>query len=226
MYTVPDVLGVLDVPGTHSIPPDPFAVPRKPVLTGERVHLRPLKAEELRGVVARMAADPGVSRWWSSNAAKLRHWLQQQPHTMVFVIEERAHPGLTLGVIQASSNREDPDYESASLDIALFEPGRGKGLGPDALRTAANWLFTEHHFHRITIDPAAENRAAVRAYEKAGFKRIGLARCYERGDDGEWHDNVLLDMLPEDLAARHGAGAAKPAHGESEDGGPDAAEVS
>jgi aminoglycoside 6'-N-acetyltransferase len=146
-----------------------------------------------------MSLDPEVSRWWSSDRAKLRRWLQS-PDSVVFVIEDIGEPGGTKGILQASSIREDPDYEYAAMDIALLEGSRGRGLGPDALRTVAAWLFGPCAFHRITIDPAAENVAAIRAYEKAGFRRIGLARMYERGDDGKWHDNVLLDLLPEDLA--------------------------
>jgi aminoglycoside 6'-N-acetyltransferase len=188
--------------------PDPaFARLRLPAfLLGDRVRLRPMRAEELRSIATSMSLDPVVSRWWSSNPAKLRHWLQA-PDSVVFVIEDAREPGSPKGVLQVSSHREDWDYESASMDISLFEGSRGRGLGPDALRTAAVWLFGACGFHRITIDPSAENAAAVRAYEKAGFKRIGVARLYERGDDGEWHDNVLLDLLPEDLASYGGAAA-------------------
>jgi aminoglycoside 6'-N-acetyltransferase len=167
-------------------------------LTGDMVLLRPMRQEELRGVVTTMAADTVVSRVWSSDPGKLRHWLQT-PDSVVFVVEDPAAPGKPLGIVQATSHREDPDYEAASLDIGLFEGSRGRGLGPDVLRTVARWLFDACGFHRITIDPAAGNAAAVRAYEKAGFVRIGVARLYERGDDGKWHDNVLLDLLPEDL---------------------------
>jgi aminoglycoside 6'-N-acetyltransferase len=178
---------------------DVFRPSRLPAsLAGDAVLLRPMRPEELRGVVTAMAGDAVVSRVWSSDPGKLRHWLQA-PDSVVFVVEDPAAPGETLGIVQATSHREDPDYEAASLDIGLLEGSRGRGLGPDVLRTLARWLFDECGCHRITIDPAAGNTAAVRAYEKAGFVRIGVARLYERDDRGEWHDNVLLDLLPGDL---------------------------
>jgi aminoglycoside 6'-N-acetyltransferase len=181
------------------MPDDVFAPSHLPVsLAGEAVSLRPMRAEELRAVVTAVAGDAVVSRVWSSDPGKLRLWLQDHD-SVVFVVEVAGAPGERLGIVQATSNREDPDYESANMDIALFERARGRGLGPDVLRTLARWLFGPCGFHRITIDPAAENAPAIRAYEKAGFVRIGVARLYERGDDGEWHDNVLLDLLPEDL---------------------------
>ena len=51
----------------------------------------------------------------------------------------------------------------------------------------------------ITIDPAAHNTAAIRAYEKVGFQPIGIARQAERGPDGTWHDALMMDMLQADL---------------------------
>ena len=190
------------------MPHDAFAPSDPPVsLAGEAVLLRPMRTEELRAVVAAMIADEVVSRVWSSDPAKLRNWLQD-PDSVVFVVEDPDASGEPIGVVMATSHREDPDYEAASLDIGLFEGARGRGLGPDVLRTLARWLFGPMGFHRITIDPAADNLAAIRAYEKAGFVRIGLARRYERDDIGEWHDNVLLDLLPEDLAGRAEPGGA------------------
>jgi aminoglycoside 6'-N-acetyltransferase len=51
----------------------------------------------------------------------------------------------------------------------------------------------------LTIDPAAHNLRAIKAYERVGFKPVGLMRMYERGPEGEWHDGLLMDMLAEDL---------------------------
>ena len=67
------------------------------------------------------------------------------------------------------------------------------------MRTLARWLFEDRGHHRITIDPAAANERAIRSYEGVGFKRVGVMRRYERGTDGDWHDGLLLDLLPEDL---------------------------
>jgi hypothetical protein len=53
-----------------------------------------------------------------------------------------------------------------------------------------------HGHHRITIDPAAENAAAIRAYEKVGFRPVGVMRRYERDVDGDgWHDGLLMELL-------------------------------
>ena len=93
----------------------------------------------------------------------------------------------------------EPDYRHASIDIYLDPSVHGRGLGTDAVRTLARQLLTEGGHHRITIDPAAANQAAIRSYTKVGFKPVGVMRRYERDPDGGWHDNLLMDLLAEDL---------------------------
>ncbi len=61
-------------------------------------------------------------------------------------------------------------------------------------------LFEERGHHRLTIDPALANAAAIRAYEKAGFTRVGVMRRYERDALGpDWHDSLLMELLADDL---------------------------
>ena len=102
------------------------------------------------------------------------------------------------GLVEAGEETE-PDYRHASIDIFLTSEVHGQGLGSDAVRTLARWLFDERGHHRIVIDPAVSNERAIRAYERVGFTRVGVMRQYERGTDGNWHDGLLLDLLREDL---------------------------
>jgi aminoglycoside 6'-N-acetyltransferase len=85
------------------------------------------------------------------------------------------------------------------MDIYLTTSRHGQGLGTEALRLLARYLFEERGHHRLTIDPAADNTAAIRAYEGVGFRRVGIMRKYERGPDGVWHDGLLMDMLKEEF---------------------------
>ncbi len=67
------------------------------------------------------------------------------------------------------------------------------------MRTLARYLVEERGHHRLTIDPAAENSAAIRAYEKVGFARVGVMREYWRAQDGTWHDGLLMELLASEL---------------------------
>jgi aminoglycoside 6'-N-acetyltransferase len=170
------------------------ADPRLPTLRGARVALRAPAPGELDTLAEEMAADPETSPWWSDDAAKIRRWFADPDYNVLVAVED----GRLAGVV-GYEEELDPDYRSASVDIALLSCCVGRGLGPDALLLLIDWLITERGHHRVTIDPAVANERAIRAYSKVGFRPIGVAREYERGPDGTWHDNLLMDVLAGDL---------------------------
>src|SRR5947208_2819893 len=48
------------------------------------------------------------------------------------------------------------------MDIYVDPAVHGRGVGTEAVRTLARHLIDEHGHHRLTIDPAADNPAAIR----------------------------------------------------------------
>lgn len=106
--------------------------------------------------------------------------------------------GRVIGWIQWEEE-DDPDYRHAGIDVYLDPAVHGRGLGADAVRTVARHLMDERGHHRLVIDPAADNVAAIRCYEKVGFRPVGVMRRYERGQDGTWHDGLLMDLLAGEL---------------------------
>jgi aminoglycoside 6'-N-acetyltransferase len=165
-----------------------------PTLTGPRVTLRPPSPEESDRMADAVAADPVAGPRWSTDPATMRRWLAEEELNLLVV--EVA--GALVGIVDFEEVLE-PEYHSAGMDIALLECCIGKGLGTEVLQVLGAWLIDARGHHRLTIDPAVDNARAIRAYEKIGYRRIGIARCYERGPDGVWHDNLLMDMLAEEL---------------------------
>ena len=92
-----------------------------------------------------------------------------------------------------------PDYRHASIDVFLDPDWHGKGLGTDAVRTLARHLVRDRGHHRLAIDPAVDNIKAIRCYKRVGFREVGVMRSYERGQDGHWHDCLLMDLLKPEL---------------------------
>ncbi|RLP86850.1 GNAT family N-acetyltransferase [Micromonospora sp. CV4] len=166
------------------------------MLRGRAVTLRPATVADVPALAA-IRAHPEVRRWWRGGddlADSVRADLADDELTL-YAIE---HDGRVIGAIQFYTE-PDPDYRHASLDIFLDPAVRGAGLGVDAIRTLARHLIEEYGHHRFTIDPAAANSAAIRAYAKVGFRPVGVLRRYERGADGRWHDGLLMDLLADDL---------------------------
>ena len=131
-------------------------------------------------------------RWGVLEEGELEEFLQNEK---TFVIEI---DGETIGAIQYDEVT-DPMYHHASIDIFMTSARHGQGFGSEAVRVLARYLIEERGHHRLTIDPAADNVAAIRAYEKVGFRPVGVMRSYERGPDGTWHDGLLMELLANEL---------------------------
>jgi aminoglycoside 6'-N-acetyltransferase len=164
------------------------------VLRGERVTLRPVRPSDA-GDLRAIFSDPAVAQWWGDVEGSMEDALDTSEDGAHFVIEVGGEPA---GYIQAYEET-DPMYRHAGIDISLRGPWQGKGLGPEAIRVLARHLIDERGHHRLIIDPAAHNTNAIKAYERVGFRRVGLMRRYERGPNGEWHDGLLMDMLADEL---------------------------
>ncbi|MET0578347.1 MAG: GNAT family protein [Ilumatobacteraceae bacterium] len=117
------------------------------------------------------------------------------PDLHVLVVEL---DGAVVGSIQWGEE-SDPMYRHANMDIFLDPAVHRRGVGSDAVRTLTRHLVRDRGHHRLVIDPAADNVAAIRCYAKVGFRAVGVMRQYERGPDGTWHDGLLMDLVAEDL---------------------------
>jgi aminoglycoside 6'-N-acetyltransferase len=165
-----------------------------PVLHGERVTLRPISEADLEPLAA-IIREPGVAEWWgeSDEPDRLRENLRMEG--AAWAIETDGELAGWLGFTEET----EPEYRSVGLDISLSGRFQGRGLGPDALRAAIRWFAGERGHHRFTIDPAAHNERAIKAYSAVGFRPVGVLRRAELGPDGRWHDGLLMDLLAEEL---------------------------
>lgn len=163
-----------------------------PARSRPRVDIRPLTAgdaPELR----RIHRTPEVARWWDLPDDAFPF---DDPESTRFTIKV---DGTVAGLIQYWEET-DPKYRHATIDLFVDPAHHGVGVGPEALRRVLRVLIDERGHHRITIDPAVANIAAIRAYEKVGFRPVGVMRKAERDADGEgWHDSLMMDLLAEDF---------------------------
>ncbi|GAA0917102.1 GNAT family protein [Streptomyces asiaticus] len=171
-------------------------------LRGARVVLRPTVPSDVPSLAA-IRATPEVYARWRGGEDLVAAVLEDlaEPGAEQLTIEDGdgdEDEGVVIGMIQWSAEA-DPEYRHASIDIYLDPAMHGRGLGTDAVRTLARHLIADHGHHRIVIDPAADNAAAIRCYAKVGFRPVGVMRSYERGADGTWHDGLLMDLLAEEL---------------------------
>ncbi|TAL07988.1 MAG: N-acetyltransferase [Chloroflexota bacterium] len=162
-----------------------------------RIRLRPITDED-REPLGAILAEPEVGRWWVHDdvPSTLDGLFEDDGEVRMTILVEDAVAGLIQYVEETT-----PDYRHAGIDLFAGAAWQGRGIGPDAIRLVARHLFDVRGHHRLTIDPAAANLRAIRAYEKVGFRPVGVMRSYERGADGTWHDGLLMDLLREEFEA-------------------------
>jgi aminoglycoside 6'-N-acetyltransferase len=157
-----------------------------------RLILRPLvKGDETE--LLRIHTTPEVALWWDVPEEGFP-WTDEPESTRLTIEVD----GAVAGMIQF---REElaPKYRHATIDLFLDPSMHGRGLGTEAVRRLVAHLIEDRGHHRITIDPGVANIAAIRSYEKVGFKPVGVMRRYERRvGSGEWRDGLLMELLADE----------------------------
>ena len=145
----------------------------------------PLREEHLV-LVRTWLLRPHVRRWYDDVAAETypddpieerRLTLRGEDPTDYFVIELDGRP---IGEIQSYLVDDDPEYAAMvalgrpalGIDLYIGEPELiGHGHGPALIRAfLRDVAFPRYGVTTCVIGPAQSNRAAIRAYEKAGFR--------------------------------------------------------
>jgi aminoglycoside 6'-N-acetyltransferase len=170
--------------------------PSRPTLVAPGVTIRPGRREDIEALCA-ILAEPSVVRWWGEPESpdEVAGKLLEDCDVVLLVIEVG---GVVAGGIEYHEET-DPGYRHAGIDVYIGAAHQGKGVGSEAVRLLARFLIDARGHHRLTIDPAVSNAAAIRCYEKVGFRPVGVMRQYERGADGGFHDGLLMDLLRDDL---------------------------
>ena len=113
-------------------------------------------------------------------------------------VEARAG-GAQLGTISYHRVSYGPNEGSRAwmIGIELLPEARGQGVGTEAQRLLADWLFETTDVNRVEASTDVENLAEARSLEKAGFRREGVNRGAQFRA-GAFHDLALYARLRSD----------------------------
>ncbi len=155
----------------------------------ESLVLRPLVKED-EAELLRIHSTPEVALWWDLPEEGFP-WSDEPESTRFAIVLD----GAPAGMIQFSEE-PGPKYRHATIDLFLDPAIHDRGVGTEAVRRVVRHLIEERGHHRITIDPSIGNAAAIRCYEKVGFRPVGVMRRYERRNgSNEWRDGLLMELL-------------------------------
>jgi RimJ/RimL family protein N-acetyltransferase len=115
--------------------------------------------------------------------------------------------GRPIGEIQSYRIDDDPEYAAQvavgrpalGIDLFIGEPDCiGRGHGPALIRAFLRDIaFPRYGVELCVIGPTASNAAAIRAYEKAGFRFV---KTYLEPDSRE-PEHYLMELTRADLDA-------------------------
>jgi aminoglycoside 6'-N-acetyltransferase len=154
---------------------------------GERIELTPLAPGDAQAL-REIHLMPEVAAWWGRPEEAFPF---DEPESTRFTIRV---DGEVAGLIQFGEESE-PEYRHAWIDLFVDPRRQGRGLGTEAIGLVVRHLVEELGHHRITIDPAADNAAAIRCYEKAGFRTVGVTRASWRDPEGRWRDSLFMELV-------------------------------
>ena len=129
-----------------------------PTLRGQLVGLRPLARADRERIVEIRSTEEVAQRWRGEDLHEEFAEGLADDELHQFAIETT--DGHVVGMVQFSEE-EDPDYRHASIDIFIDPAAHRRGYAADSIATLANWLFDHRGHHRLVIDPAADNQAAI-----------------------------------------------------------------
>src|SRR3954454_2571902 len=177
------------------------------IVVGDKVALGPLRRDlaadyarwmnqlEVRSGLDHMgiATPESQERWVQDN---LERGAKREPEAVEFTVYDRSDsvPVGTAGLFHISHA-----HRRATFGIAIGER-RGQGLGTEATRLVLDFAFHVLHLRNVMLETLEWNIAGLTAYERAGFRRIGIRRGAAMSR-GRRADVVLMDAVPEDFGA-------------------------
>ena len=182
---------------TNQPPPDDDGALPSP----GRLRLRPTAVSDRQALVAIRATPEVRARWRGGDLGAEFDELLDDDEVEPYTIEDG--DGTVVGFIQFAE-ADDPDYRHASIDLYIDPDHHRKGYATEAIAVLVDHLFVQRGHHRLTIDPAADNEAAIACYGRVGFQPVGTLRRYERQADGRWADGLLMELLDTDPRRRPG----------------------
>ena len=177
------------------------------VVVGEKVALGPLR-RDLAGTYARWMnqheVGRGLDRLGIATPESEQKWVEdclekggeREPKLVEFTVYDRsdAAPVGTAGLFGI-----EHAHGTSRFGIAIGER-RGQGLGTEATRLVLDYGFHVLHLRNVLLEVLEWNTAGVAAYERAGFRRIGVRREAVMSR-GRRTNVVFMDAVPEDFGA-------------------------
>lgn len=173
------------------------------------IKLEPFAATDIDQLIAWIPSAEFLLQWAGSafrfpldRAQLMRHLAKGEkpdPDRLIFkAMDPRTYGTVGHGELGGIDRRN----RSASIARVLVGPPhlRGQGLGEQIISGLLVVAFQKMSLHRVSLNVFDFNSAAIRCYEKVGFKQEGMLREARRHGDEYWNVCVM-SILEHEFAA-------------------------
>jgi len=120
---------------------------------------------------------------------------------VLFTLYERRTGGTWRPAGVVGLNNIEHLHGRATFGIVIGElEARGRGLGTEAARLILDYGFNLLGLHNVLLTVFSYNPGAIRCYEKAGFRHVGVRREARR-HLGQWHNEVYMEALASEFTS-------------------------
>jgi RimJ/RimL family protein N-acetyltransferase len=177
------------------------------VVVGEKVALGPLR-QDLAAAYARwmnqLEVRRGLDQLGIATQQSQEKWVEEQiekgakrEHEAVeFTVYDRTDSTAvgTAGLFEIA-------HANGTAEFGIFiGERRGQGLGTEATRLVLDFAFHVLKLRNVLLETLEWNVAGLTAYERAGFRRVGVRRGAVMSR-GRPTDVVIMDAVPQDFGA-------------------------
>jgi len=180
---------------------------QNPFLIGERIYLRPLEREDAK-IFLPWVNDPDVIRTLMMHTPKN---LKAEEEWIEGLYKDDKN--IVLGIVVKESDKligstglHQIDYKNSHAMYGILIGDKAewdKGYGTETTKLMLQYGFETLNLHRIYLLVYEYNHRAIRAYEKAGFKREGIFR-QNHFYQGRYYDTIVMGILREEWEKQRG----------------------
>lgn len=125
------------------------------------------------------------------NRARIERWTSDLENSIILLAVDSRR---VAGHLQISISTRSRFVGIGDLFIYLHQDYQNVGLGKALMKEALSQA-RRRRLHRIELTVVADNARGIHLYERVGFQREGIKRENFLGDDGKYHDEVIMGIL-------------------------------
>jgi [ribosomal protein S5]-alanine N-acetyltransferase len=174
-------------------------------LKTERLFLRPLKIEDAQAY-AELTSDPRLLIYELNEPyskehsdAELSYWIDRYLTIGVFgfyeIAIECAENHTFIGTVNL--NYRDIGQQILEIGFRVLYDCQNNGYMTEAMAGIIDYAFKNHDIHKIFCCSDANNKSAIRVFEKLNMEKEGVLKKHIQLPNGDYADEVVYALFNE-----------------------------